>query len=376
MARQTKRQWIAIRKKWENDPRDGYSWLIKELNLSLSRNSLWRRATAEGWTKSELILATKSDAPKKVTRKRNKKITDLEKVHKSPIPAVENPVDPVHCMDKNHLSDKEKLYVTEYLSSGMNNAEACRKLGMTRDGGRIIKKRPQVQSAIRDFIAERAEAAGIEAEAIFKLLAGILEFDANEFTSYVVSCCPRCWSSTERPQLEHRQYFLMKDKWEDRELLRQLRQSSYKIRPFPYELWDKRKTPNPDCPNCLGRGFGEVIIKDTRNLSPLAKIMYCGVTDGKNGIEVATLQKEKALEHLIRVLGLYGGMDNKESVVTATPEELSKLFLNTLTKAAEKQKAVNLERGFVDATIIDTEEDKFKTVIEETFEEKNTEDDS
>jgi hypothetical protein len=47
----TKEQWQEIRTRWENDPRDGYFWLVTELSLSVTNNTILVKAKREGWTK-------------------------------------------------------------------------------------------------------------------------------------------------------------------------------------------------------------------------------------------------------------------------------------------------------------------------------------
>lgn len=51
MAKLTREEWVNVRATWESDPRDGYAWLIKELNLDLNRVTILKRANKEGWAK-------------------------------------------------------------------------------------------------------------------------------------------------------------------------------------------------------------------------------------------------------------------------------------------------------------------------------------
>lgn len=47
----TKEQWQQVRTRWENDPRDGYAWLVNELSLPLTGNALLMKAKRDGWAK-------------------------------------------------------------------------------------------------------------------------------------------------------------------------------------------------------------------------------------------------------------------------------------------------------------------------------------
>lgn len=44
-------EWQEVRTRWENDPREGYEWIIQELNLTITRQALHKRAQKEGWAK-------------------------------------------------------------------------------------------------------------------------------------------------------------------------------------------------------------------------------------------------------------------------------------------------------------------------------------
>ena len=47
----TPNQWEEVRDAWEQDPRDGYTWLVKELGLSVSAPGVRKTAAKQGWEK-------------------------------------------------------------------------------------------------------------------------------------------------------------------------------------------------------------------------------------------------------------------------------------------------------------------------------------
>ena len=47
----TQGQWEEVRNAWEQDPRDGYTWLVKELGLSVSAPAVRKTAAKQGWEK-------------------------------------------------------------------------------------------------------------------------------------------------------------------------------------------------------------------------------------------------------------------------------------------------------------------------------------
>lgn len=44
-------QWEEVREAWEQDPRDGYTWLVKELGLAVSAPGVRKTAAKQGWEK-------------------------------------------------------------------------------------------------------------------------------------------------------------------------------------------------------------------------------------------------------------------------------------------------------------------------------------
>lgn len=47
-------QWSTVRKKWEGDEREGFTWLIDELKLGISPQAIRKVAARDGWTKKEV----------------------------------------------------------------------------------------------------------------------------------------------------------------------------------------------------------------------------------------------------------------------------------------------------------------------------------
>lgn len=69
--------------------------------------------------------------------------------------------------------------------------------------------------------------------------------------------------------------------------------------------YNRALDPVPTCPNCLGDGYSETVINDTRNLSGKARKLYKGI-DIKNGALVVTMHdQQKAWEMVCRMLGAF-----------------------------------------------------------------------
>jgi hypothetical protein len=75
-ARLSANEWQVIRNRWEKDPRDGYAWLVNELDLGISVNAVSQKAKRDGWTKLmsgfELAQAANKRADNSLILKQNK----------------------------------------------------------------------------------------------------------------------------------------------------------------------------------------------------------------------------------------------------------------------------------------------------------------
>ncbi len=68
--------------------------------------------------------------------------------------------------------------------------------------------------------------------------------------------------------------------------------------------YQRTRDPDPDCPECDGMGVGYVWVADTRRISEQARLLYNGVKESRNGIEIFMADRQKALELVARNLGM------------------------------------------------------------------------
>lgn len=89
--------------------------------------------------------------------------------------------------------------------------------------------------------------------------------------------------------------------------------------------------PNPGCPECDGEGETYVVMLDITNLSPQARLLYNGVKETRQGREVLMADRQKAIEHVARRLGLM-----KEQIEVEASDSFAALLrhINTVGSAA------------------------------------------
>ncbi len=233
MAKLSEEEWFKVQSTWENDPRDGFAWIVKEMKLPVSNVAVFKKAKTENWSKK--VNGTKKVNGKKVNRKKltltlpeSVNETEAKSKEKTDIQAHDNNQEEAQ---NPELTGREKIFLKAYLSNGMNATDAAIKAGYTKEmapwKGWELTKKSNIERAIRADIQERCDKFGIDADAAFDMLIRIINFDANEFSSYVKYCCPMCWSTNGRPQKNVFQYYEEKDKWKDKEEKKKLENPTY-----------------------------------------------------------------------------------------------------------------------------------------------------
>ena len=79
-----------------------------------------------------------------------------------------------------------------------------------------------------------------------------------------------------------------------------------------------------------------MVLKDTRDLSPAARLLYCGAKQTKFGVEIQMHNQLDVLDKLCRHLGIYA---------TDNYQKSDPLSLRTMTDA---ERAVRIERMLAD----------------------------
>lgn len=67
------------------------------------------------------------------------------------------------------------------------------------------------------------------------------------------------------------------------------------------------KAPNPNCPECAGRGTEITRMADTRTLNESARLLYDGVEETRHGKKIKVRDRDRALENLAKHLGMFAG---------------------------------------------------------------------
>ncbi|AEZ50846.1 terminase small subunit [Burkholderia phage DC1] len=241
------------------------------------------------------------------------------------------------------ITPKQQAFVDEYLID-LNATKAAIRAGYSpktaqEQSSRLLSK-PHVQAAIAEAKARRAERTEIDQDRIVRELWNVLTADANGLIEYRRTCCRYCYGKDhrfqrtagemERAKIEHRA-FVLKCKQEGVKL-------TVAEQTFDEQGgigYDPRKPPVDDCPECFGEGYGDVFVKDTRNLSPELRSLYAGVKRTKEGIEVKMHDKQGFVQLLMR----HAGMLNDKLKLQGDPENPIALLLKQVQGSALKPTA-------------------------------------
>lgn len=351
----TPEQWSEVRAAWEADARDGYAWLVEELALPVSAPGVRKTAIKDGWTKVPQLKAAKVSA--KVSKvSRPAKVSETMKT--IPVSSKKtNAVSDAPLSAFDQLTDMEGLFVREY-TIDWNGTRAAIRAGYSERSAAQIASRlltsDKVQAALRELMADRFERLQVDGDAVVQQWEAIATVNANELSQFRRLCCRHCWGDDFRYQYTPGEFKKAKIKHEEKRA-ELLEKSGGKADIGDFDGVDgnwyrKHRDPNPECPECHGEGVGETFLQDTRKLSPAALMMYAGVKEGREGIEILTNNQEKARENLARVYGLFKDKEAEVNINLVSGDDLHKLYAEKMDAARSRQAKVLIERGIIEGT--------------------------
>lgn len=209
------------------------------------------------------------------------------------------------------LSELEARFVQEYLVD-LNGTQAylrakpgAKETTARTEASKWLAK-PNIQAAVTKGKAERSERTAITADVAIKEAWAIMTADPRELMEYRIGCCRHCWGENflyQRTQAEFDRAEAAQAAANEEAI-----GTKKKVKEFDPQGgvgYDKRRAPNPECPECAGEGVGRTVFKDTRAISPAAASLFAGVKETKEGLELKIHSKDAAMDKVFRHLGLY-----------------------------------------------------------------------
>lgn len=220
---------------------------------------------------------------------------------------------PVHA-----LSPIEYRFCVEYLID-LNATRAYMRAhpeeitaGAAAEMGSRLLSRSKVIAEIQRLMSERAIATGIDANRVLVRLWQLATADHRELTELRLGACRYCWGEYHLYQYTEREFERAEAKHihEQANLRKKAIKEDKEFEPTEFKGgggtgFHPNRGPNPDCPECFGRGEPMPVMHDTRNLTPGAAMLYAGVKITKDAIEYRTHDQLAALQLVGRHLGMW-----------------------------------------------------------------------
>lgn len=249
------------------------------------------------------------------------------------------PQQEIYCISLVELGNRGQAYRRAY-NVGVNTKPAtvwveCQRL---ENNPKVIRR----LNELRDLAAANAT---VSKTRLIQFLWDRIMADRRDLINHVRRCCRRCWGGERHlHQWKDELEFILADgEW--------LAQEGNLLRgPQPTDEggygFDPHREPNPTCDSdlCMGDGQGKTVIADTTQLSGAAALIYEGVKETAQGIEIKVADRNADMVMLSKLLGwsvekvdstVRNAMGGKELPAdmydipsTASPEEASRRYLS------------------------------------------------
>jgi phage terminase small subunit len=206
-------------------------------------------------------------------------------------------------------------FVREYLID-MNGRQAAIRAGYSPDSARQTASEllatGEVQAKVRAEQEKVAKSLGISKELVLDRLLAIGTADPRELTELHRGCCRYCWGKDHLFQRTPREMRDARREFEQNEAGRQQKAAAAGLESMPREFdeaggvgFNPKRDPNPECPECFGDGDERVVFKDTRDLSPAARLLFAGVEQTQHGLKVRMHSQPEAIVNIGKHLGMF-----------------------------------------------------------------------
>lgn len=203
-----------------------------------------------------------------------------------------------------------------------------------------LAMRPYIREEITARLPNTVEYSNFVRHLTLARVMDMIATDRNELTSYRIGACRHCWGVGHGYQ------------WRDHEYVEALREAENTKGVRLPDIgggfgFNRTREPHPSCPRCDGLGEGYTHFADTTKLSAKAMMLFGGVKQTRNGIEIIMPDQLKLIELAVR---LSGGFDDEmfkptnltvntmvnhvttESMGKMTPEEAAQTYLRIVQK--------------------------------------------
>jgi phage terminase small subunit len=204
------------------------------------------------------------------------------------------------------LTDKEEAFAVALVESGNMSLAyrvAYRPSVMAKSNtiwkeACTVGNRPRVQARVRELQEAAATSMVFSKQRLAEFLWRRILADRGQLINHRRTCCRYCHGEANAYQ------------WKDElEYANACVQAANAAQAQPScdggFGYDPHREPNPDCAHtqCLGDGIGKTVIQDTRGLTGDAALIYEGVKETAQGIEIKMADRATDAALLMKLLG-------------------------------------------------------------------------
>jgi hypothetical protein len=216
--------------------------------------------------------------------------------------------------------------------------------------GMEVYNKPQVRALIDQETQKRLDRLQITGDDVAKYWWRLATSDARELSPIARAACRHCYGVDFQYQFTLAEFRLARGA----HLSKQLKLPPDERKPFD-ELggigYDRNKPPNPQCPECNGKGIWVSRPIDLDNLSPGAALLFDGIKQDRHGnIEFRLRDRSRALEMFGYITGLGpkpGSMINfaqfnELNIEKLTDEQLDALLARLAMSMSREERATGI----------------------------------
>jgi phage terminase small subunit len=202
------------------------------------------------------------------------------------------------------LNDRQARFAEEYLAD-LNATKTAIRAGYSAktaasQGERLLRN-VEVQRRIAELQEARSKRTEITVDAVLQRLWAVATADARELIEYRRTCCRYCHGASFDYQRTRAELARERTAWE----AAQKKNSKEEFGEQGGGGYNATRAPHPDCPECFGQGVERAFVHDTRTLSSSAAMLYAGVKQTKDGIEIKMHDAMPALVNVGKHIGMF-----------------------------------------------------------------------
>lgn len=238
------------------------------------------------------------------------------------------------------ITERQYKFAMAYVGVANGNATAAYRLtydieNKSENEIRAQASRVMQSDAVSGFIAEQqrrvADKFEIARTEILRTWWKIATADPNELIQAQRRCCRFCHGVGFEYQWRDAQEWAETMAAELAAATREKREPNIASDAGGYGF-NHTAAPVEECTKCRGDGVVHAQVMDTRYLTPAGRLLYAGVKQTRDGIEIKMRDQDGALANLAKALGIFGESDkpsvsfNFDFSGKATAAEATKLY--------------------------------------------------